>query len=349
MHELIMTRLLLISLFGALVLGSAANSAHADDDWRSFIETQPVSEVTITRSQSFAAEVISPNESQLASELNARILRIHTRPGAVVLQNQLLIELDCQDQQLHAERLIAQQRQNQASLDLAKLSLSRLKTLQNRDLATVSQLDEINTQIDQLEAQQGILSVEQAINARQIDRCRIKAPFDGAIVNHQVGEGQWVSVGTPLLNLVQTQDAEIRSQLPVSWLRSVSDIAEPSHLKAVFQALGIADQPVNLLRQAPNLEPNSRSVAVWFKADTNLPIGLSGQLTLTHPKRFLPTQVIVQRDGELGVFAVQQDQLRFLVLAHVQEGRPHPLPDDWADDLLIVTQGQQRLSRAHAQ
>lgn len=349
MHGLIITTLLVISLFGSLVLASGAQTAHASEDWRSFIATQPVSDITITRSQSFAAEVISPNESQLASELNTRVVRIYTRPGAAVQQGQLLVELDCQDPQLHAERLIAQQRQNQAGLDLAKLSLSRLAALQNRDLATRSQLDEITAQIDQFEAQQRILSVEQDLNARQIDRCHIKAPFDGAIVDHQVGEGQWVSIGTPLLNLVQTQDAEIRSQLPVSWLRSVSDITELGHLKAVFQALGFTDQPVKLIRQAPNLEPNSRSVAVWFQADTNLPIGLSGQLLLTHPKRFLPTQVIVQRDGELGVFAVQQDQLRFLVLAHAQEGRPHPLPDDWADDLLIVTQGQQRLSRAHAQ
>ncbi|AHF01934.1 RND transporter [Thiomicrospira aerophila AL3] len=328
-------------------LAMSAIHAQSDEAWRAQIQTQPLSEVVIERSQSFAAEVISPNKTQLASELNARVLRIYTRPGQRVQQGQPLVELDCQDTQLQAERLIAQRQQNQASLSLAQSTQTRLAQLQNRDLAALSQLDEVAAQVQQLQAQGDILAVEQRLNARQIERCTIKAPFTGSVLTHHVGEGQWVNVGHPLLELLQTEQAEISTQLPFSWLQSL-DHTRPADLNARLQVRGLDDLDLQLIRQAPHIDPNSRTVQVWFNAPTDLPIGLSGQVRLTHPQPFLPAQVIVQRGQAFGVFTLEDNQLRFRQLQGVQEGRPHTLPADWPDNLLIVTQGQQRLTREQA-
>ncbi|WFE67709.1 efflux RND transporter periplasmic adaptor subunit [Thiomicrospira sp. R3] len=321
----------------------------AAEDWRSKVVTQPLNEVVILLSQSFSAEVISPNRTALSSELNARINRVHTRPGVAVSTGQVLIELDCRDSQLQLERFNAQQKQTQAKLDLAERQVSRLAQLQARDLTNRSQLDEAQTQVQQLQAQQQLLNTEQTITQRQIYRCQIRAPFDGVVLEQKVGLGQWVNVGTPLLDLLQTQSAEIETQVPFNWLQNTEITTRPGQLNALFRAQGFDDQPVRLLRQAPNIEPRSRSVKLWFSSDNPLPIGLSGQIFLTQSQAYLPTSVIVQRDEDLGVFVVENNQLQFRVLPQAQEGRPHSLPADWSNNIEIVTQGQQRLSRAHTQ
>jgi RND family efflux transporter MFP subunit len=317
----------------------------AAETWRSQVESQPLNEVVIQLSQSFSAEVISPHHTALSSELNARINHIHPRPGDRVKSGQILVELDCRDQQLQLERLKAQQKQTQANLNLAQLQVSRLKQLQARDIANRSQLDEAQTQVEQLQAQQQLLTTEQAIAQRQIDRCQIRAPFDGVVMEQQVGLGQWVGVGTSLIKLIQTQATEIEAQVPFSWLQNTDITTRPGQLNALFRAQGIKDTPLSLLRQSPNIEPRSRSVKLWFSADDDLPIGLSGQIILTQSQPYLPANVIVQRGNDFGVFILENNQLVFRVLDQAQEGRPHPVPANWSHDLSIITQGQQRLKR----
>lgn len=315
----------------------------ANDDWRMLIQTQPLAEVVIQRSQAFGAEVISQNHTQLASELNARISHIDVRPGETVSRGQRLVRLDCSDQTLHARAVAAQQQENQAHLALAELKASRLIELQARQLSAQSQLDEINTQRQQLHARAALLQVDADLARRQIARCEIMAPFDGSLINQHVGVGQWVSLGTPLLDLVQTQAPEILADLPFSWLQDTLQNTQADGLVAVFDVQGMVPMPVELLRISPSIDPSSRSVKVWFKPPQPLAIGLSGQLNLIDPRAYLPAQVIVQRQGGYGVFTLENNQLRFRVLDQAQEGRPYPLPADWPADLLIVTQGQQRL------
>ncbi|UQB42501.1 efflux RND transporter periplasmic adaptor subunit [Thiomicrospira microaerophila] len=334
---------ILPALVLSLILTSPMN--WASDNWRNQVVIQPLAEVVIELSQSFAAEVISPNQTALSSEINARIKHIQPRPGEFVKSGQRLIELDCGDQQLQLERLQAQQQQTQASLSLAQLQVTRFESLQARDLSSRSQLDEAQTQVQQLQAQQQLLNTEQRIAQRQIQRCQIYAPFDGVVLQQNVGLGQWVSIGTPLLDLLQTKAAEIETQVPFSWLHNAQSTSRPADLYAIFRAQGIEEQQVKLLRQAPNIEPRGRSVKLWFSAETELPIGLSGQITLTQSRPYLPASIIVQRDQDLGVFVVDGEQLQFRILDQAQEGRPYLLPADWPTDLQIVTQGQQRLKR----
>ena len=331
-----------ILLGGFLALSA---NALASDAWRAQVQTQPLSEVVIQLSQSFAAEVISPNHTALSSELNARITQIYPRPGETVKRGQTLVELDCRDQQLQLDRLQAQQAQTQANLSLAQSQVSRFKQLQARDLSAQSQLDEANTQVQQFQAQQQLLKAEQTLAQRQIERCKIRAPFDGVVLTQNVGVGQWVGVGAPLLELLQTQDAEIETQVPFSWLQNSDISTRPGAFQAVFRSLGIPDQSLAFLRKAPNIEPRSRSVKLWFSVPDTLPIGLSGQVVITQTQPYIPAQVITQRDHDFGVFSVENNALVFRVLEGVQEGRPHALPADWPHDLELVTQGQQRLKR----
>ena len=317
--------------------------ASASENWRDLIQTQPLSEVVIQLSQSFSAEVISPNQTVLSSELNAQITHIFPRPGDKVVQGQTLIKLDCQDQELQLERLHAQQAQIQANLDLAIIQLSRIEQLQARDLSARSQLDEATTQVQQLQAHQQLVKTEKALAKRQIKRCQIHAPFDGIVLAQKAGLGQWMSQGAPLLELLQTQDAEIEVQIPFSWLQN--SLVEPDQFKAVFRAHGIADKPLKLIRQSPNIEPRSRSVKLWFSAAQQLPIGLSGQATLTQAKPYIPPHIITRRGEDFGVFGIMDNQLVFLVLNDAQEGRPHAVPADWPQNIELVTQGQQRLKR----
>lgn len=331
MNRLRATTLLLCSL--------VLTPAFASDAWRAYVQTQPLAELGIELKQSFAAEVISLNHTELASELNARVLSVTTRPGDQVQQGQLLVKLDCQDIQLQRKRILAQQKQTQANLALAKLQVKRFEDLATRELTSASQLDEANNQVVQQQAALDMLAVDLAIAQRQIERCHISAPFEGAVVEQKIGEGQWVNIGQPLLALVQTSQAEIETQVPLSWLNQQSQ-----SWQVEFKTNSEVYKDLKLLRQAASIDPRTRSVKLWFAAPKSLAIGRSGELTLIRPGRYIPANLIVKRDGRYGVYAVENGRLQFKHLDQAEEGRPYPIPGSWPQNLELVTAGQNRLN-----
>ncbi len=316
-------------------------NAYATDTWRSQVQTQMLDKIAIQLTQNFAAEVISPNQTILSSELNAKIEHIAVRPGDAVKSGQLLIALDCRDTQSQLAKLEAQYAQTQASLNLAQLQLTRLTDLIERQLTSTNTFDEAQTQVTQLNAALQAITIDKKLASRQIERCRLTAPFDGAILQQRVGVGQWVAVGQSLIELVQTTHAEIEVQVPHSWLNQSNQA-----WLASLTAQGKQYHDLVLLRQAASLDPRSRSIKLWFAAPPDLPIGLAGELSLTQAQRYLPANVIVKRNNQLGVFVVKADQLLFNVLPQAEEGRPYPIPPDWSAEMEIVTSGQNRLNHS---
>lgn len=312
---------------------------YAAGDWRSYVQTQALSELTIELKQSFAAEVISPNQTQLASEINARVLSITTRPGSLINKDQVLASLDCQDFELQQQRILAQQKQANANLDLARLQVKRVRDLAKRELTSENQLDDAQNQVIQNQTTLEVLAVDLAIAKRQIERCQLRAPFEGVVVSQHLGVGQWVSTGTPIFTLLQTSNAEIETQVPLSWFDQNNQAWQ-----AEFNSNGELFKQLVLLRQSAAIDARSRSIKLWFSAPKNLQIGRSGELTLTHPDLHIPANIIVKRDKQYGVYAVENDQLIFRPLPNAQEGRPFAVPKDWAPDLRLVTAGQNRLN-----
>lgn len=301
------------------------------------VETQPLNELIIHPEYRFSAEIKPHTVSIISSELNARLDKVFVRPGVSIAEGQLIAQLNCEDTQAQLNQVLAGQQETSANLALTELQLSRLQNLKDKQLVSTSQLDEIYTQKQALLANLQGQKVSEENAKRAISRCHIKAPYNAVVTQIQAGEGQWLSMGTPIFELYRRDKSEIEVAIPLN-------LANQYQLQSALWTTNVSEsQTVKWLRQSEVLEARQRMARVWFEAPAKQPLGLAGTLQFTDPADFLPVDVIVTRQGKQGVFINQAGKAVFKELETAQDGRPAKIPDIWQRDWQVVVKGQQRL------
>jgi len=72
------------------------------------VGVRPLREVALSERGMAPASVIAPNDSRIAAEVAARVVRVHTEVGGAVKAGQLLLELDAADYRLALAQADAQ-------------------------------------------------------------------------------------------------------------------------------------------------------------------------------------------------------------------------------------------------
>jgi RND family efflux transporter MFP subunit len=300
------------------------------------VRAQAASELLLPSSASAAALVLSPNDAVLAAEVGAPVARIAADVGARVQRGELLLELDCTDLKLALAQAEAQVGAARARAELAAARAQRGETLGQKSFISADELLAMRTERRAAEAEVKVIEAQRAVAARQVDKCRISAPFDAVVMERQAQVGALAAPGTPLLRVVDVSASEVEARLP------------EADAIGLGQARGLAFEsqqrryPVRLLRISEVVEPSTRSrIARFAFVDNAAPAGASGTLHWQAAGGRLPAALLVQRDGELGVFVVDQGIARFVAVPGAQAGRPADVPR--APGALIVTEGQQGL------
>ncbi|MDX1605222.1 MAG: efflux RND transporter periplasmic adaptor subunit [Candidatus Competibacterales bacterium] len=302
-------------------------------------DAQPVAVATATLADlrfipeaSAPARVESLADSLISAEVTGVIRTIAVRVGDPVAAGERLVELECSDYSLRVRELTARGESIAARADFARRQLDRARTLSAQQ--TVSR-----ELLDQREADLLGLRAEQAANRAALDRaererskCHIDAPFDAVIVDRPADPGEYVTPGTPLLRLVDPDRLEVSARVAprqVDGLRATDDLR--------FRHAG-PDLPLSLRRTLPLLDPaaRTRELRLEFVAWTALP-GTSGRLIWSLPPA-LPGELLVRRDGQLGILLAQGDRARFHPLPEAEEGRPVTV--DLPPDTQLITAGR---------
>lgn len=321
-------------LIGGLMLCLVSSLAKAAS-----LELTPLQEVLVYPQYELPAQVMSQNESQLSSEINAKIERILVRPGDKVSSGQLLVELDCRDYRLQLERAQANVKEQQAQLAYVTTQRNRYAQLQTQSLASSSQLEEVSADYERRLAVLSGLTAQQKQAQQQVERCQIKSPFKGVVQAQLMGVGSLAGVGSPLLNVIQTEAAEIRVAVPLSLAGNVQRLA------AWFKATGIDEVSVKLLRVSSAIDSQTRNVLAWYASDLPLRIGLAGNLLIKDSTPHLPAHLLVKRGEYYGFFIRSHEKAQFIPLPMAQEGRSNPLPPALHHaKMAVITEGFQRLT-----
>ncbi|WP_321277494.1 efflux RND transporter periplasmic adaptor subunit [Thiomicrorhabdus indica] len=306
------------------------------------LQTKLVSELLFYPEYRFSAEVEPRSVTTISAKINAELIEFVVKSGEEIPAGQVLARLNCEDLHDQLELNQANQQELQANLRLAQFQFDRLNALQGRQLTSDSTVDESLARKQALEAQSSALKIQAKLAQRAISRCEIRAPFRGVVRETFAGVGQWLTVGAPLLSFTQLEGAELAVQLPLSLYQSneFGALMSTAVLKQEGQVIPLQDW-----RLAKQVEPQSKMMTVWFRAPKNLFIGQQTQIHFTHTAPFLPAGVLVQRNGQVGVFVVENQQVNFIALDDAQMGRPAKWPSDWLSKphVKIVVDGQLRL------
>ena len=196
------------------------------------------------------------NQITLTSQVSGRIVATHPQfeDGAYFEEGTILVELDKADfktavasaksQQAQALAILAQEqtRAKQARLDWEDLGYEE----EPSDLVLrVPQLREAEARVEAAAAQ-----LEQA--ERGLERCQIRAPFDGRMRQRMVGVSQTIGSGTSLASIFAVDYAEVR--LPI----------EARHMRCLELPEEASDSPVKIILRDALDESNKVEREAWI-------------------------------------------------------------------------------------
>jgi RND family efflux transporter MFP subunit len=322
-----MNRLMMVSILCGL-----AHLVHAAPTYVS----RPLREVAIFPELSASAKVVSLNESRISAEIAARVERIPVEQGQVVEKGAVLANLDCQNYALAETSAAAALKSSEARAHLAGLQLERSKSLHEQKFISASALDTqlAQTEIARAEVELSRSNYDTARNTRS--KCTLYAPYRAVIMERIAHVGEMLAPGSPVLAIRDLSRIEVRADVQESdnSIRAAKEIR--------FRTLS-GTYPVRLIRLSSALNASSRvlEASLAFTGPAAL-TGSTGRVTWRTSVMHLPPSTIVRRKGQLGIYVVDHDQPRFVVLPRAEEGRPAAV-DTLPGDTPVVVSGQESL------
>jgi RND family efflux transporter MFP subunit len=259
-----------------------------------------------------AVTLAASQRATLATRLAASVKRVHVTEGQRVAAGALLVSLA--DDDLQAGRKAAE-----TAVATAQTQVRRIEHLAAQDASTPAELDQARVQLAQ--AQAAAAAVQANLGYTQI-----RAPFAGVIQIRRVNDGDFVSPGTPLL--------ELEGQSGMEFTGSVS-AAEAKGLKLgqmlPFEAEGQTGTAriTGLATGGDPISQRGSLRALVVQGLAGLRSGAFGRLKVpgappaAGQDRTVPASALVRR-GELnGVFLAKDGiaQLRWLSLGAAQGER----------------------------
>ncbi len=297
------------------------------------VTTAQVESLAFLPSRNAPARVVALNQSLIPAQINAVLEQFERKVGDQFNAGDLLAQLECDDRELELANQTAQVARLSESLAFAKRQYVRGQQLAKRKTIGEAELDQLNTEAS---AAENLLSAQKAMlkGAKLgVERCQIRAPFAGVVVNRLASVGEMLSVGSPIIEIVDLDQTE------VSALVSITD-AE-AYLTANQFQLEVGEQAFELVNRSllpvVNETSRTREARLDFKNESALP-GSAGRLIWFSPFYHLPANLLLQRGDKAGVFIVEQNKAKFIEVKEAQEGRPVLLKNyqQWQGKSLII-------------
>lgn len=302
------------------------------------VRWQPASQLFVYPRREASASVLARNESQISAELAAVIKKIPVDVGQTVKAGDVLAVLDQTDAQLNLAQVQAQRNGLQARLRLARDQLKRARELKTNNFVSADAVSQRTVEVVSLRAELAAVDAQVAIAESRIGKTTIRSPYDAVVSLRQAQLGELTSPGAVLFSLVERGGERVAAQVP-STLAQAIDQRPPTQFSFVSGDLKI---PVRLTLLSPVITRASRTREARFAfVDQPLSPGLEGRIVWPDGGAHLPAVVMVQRDGEQGVFTVDNEMARFVPVPGAREGRPAltQLPPETP----IIMRGQARL------
>ena len=298
------------------------------------VSTQTLTDLVYYPTFSAPAEVISANDAALSAELSARIININVEVGDRVKRGDALVGLDCRtyESQLATQKAVLSELRSQRPL--LSDQYERAKTLNKRGNLGDDALQQRETALTSLDARIDVQKRQIELASIATDNCSLVAPFDGVIVARMAQLGALAAPGMPLLQLVQTEGAELEAKVAPG-----KGVAES---KVWFETNGDSFS-VKLRAKLPIIDRRERTQAYRFVfTETTPEIGATGRLTWTANQPHISPELLVRRkvEGEwkLGLLVEEQGVAQFVAVDNAIEGQPAAV--DLPKDSQIITDGR---------
>lgn len=209
-------------------------------------------------SRRYIVQILATESAKISSPMAGRVITLPFRDGDSFHKGDLLVGFDCQmaqSQNLHAQAEV----QKYKSLVETQNNLRKLQSWSNADYQT--------TRAD-LAAAQADLGVTKA----NISYCAVVAPFDGTVSEMTVHRDQFLTLGAPMISIVDPSHLEISFLIPARLL-ATHKIGTPFHV--TIDETGQTYDAI-LSRVSGAADPVSRTIRVYASITSEHPGLLPG-------------------------------------------------------------------------
>ena len=282
------------------------------------VTTQALSELLFTTNYSAPATIVSLNDSDISAEIQARAIKINAVVGEQIKKGKLLVELDCRSYINTRQQAEAALNLSKVKRDLARKQLTRNTRLFQRGALPRESLDVAESEI--LSSNADISLKQTSIDSAKIaiSKCKIYAPFSGQVTEKQVQQGQIVSPGTPLIQLLETASLEVEAEL------SQQELAQAKASNQLrFTTKGeFRDVTIRTVIRQLSSASNTQRVRLKIETDDSIIAGLNGRLQWKDSARKIPPEYMVRRGDALGLMLEQNGIAKFHPIKNATEGQP---------------------------
>jgi len=302
-----------------------------------------------------SATVLSLNNSKLSAEVSAVIKDVLVDVGQTVESGSVLLKLDPSFYQLEYERSSASVLAVTAKHDLAAYELQRAKSLSKKKIVSEEALARKTAELLALSGELKVQKALRDIAKRNLNRCTVRAPFKAIIKARLANVGELARIGTPLVHIVDAEKLEISAKIQTS---DIDSLKSAEKIELVSQG---GRFNIKLKNITPAYDSFERSQEVRFSfvitnaseeassssntkpgvKESDLP-GAFGKIIWNKTMPHIPADLMVRREGNLGIFILQGNKSKFVNLSNAKEGQP-VAQSQLSEDVPIVVDGRYRL------
>ena len=213
--------------------------------------------VVVPSSDIDAAVYVGTVEEETSAALSfpvaGTVARTYADEGQRVQQGQLLAELDPTSARQTFDAA-------QAALDQAKDACARLKQLYDAESLPEIKWVEAQTRLRQAESAYGIAR-------KNLDDCKLYAPFTGVIGKRQASAGETVLPGIPAMTLLRIGTVKVRFPVPE---QEIARLGTDSRLRITVAALGDRAFPAVKIEKGAVANPAAHTYDVRAVSYTHL-------------------------------------------------------------------------------
>ena len=202
----------IIGLLSSLLLACGASGdedAEKNGDKRDIKPTL----VTVTQVKNQAVETTETAIGSLeglidptvASELAARVIKVHVNPGETVTKGQLIATLDATDFGMQRNEQQAEVARIQALIDNQAKIVARNQTLVDKKFISQNVVDNDVAQQNVLKQQLAAARARANSINHNSSKSKIVAPVSGVVERKLVDTGDFVRVGDPIVQIISKQ------------------------------------------------------------------------------------------------------------------------------------------------
>lgn len=318
--NLLNSALITFTFISAITLLSFSQGAKAaaTEKPAHLVSVESVKKEQVNPSIWLPANVISRKNAPISAEQTGQLLWIED-VGSQVKKGQLLAQIDDRHLKLQLAGQRAQVKQHQADVDYLTGQKARFLKLREKNNSALSEFERVNKDLTIAINEVAALNILVEQTLLSLEKTVIRAPFSGNISQRFAHVGELISIGRPLVQLIDTKNLDIKIAAPIS----IAPFLQRGSKVMVKWNQTLLELPVRTWSQAG--EQASRTFDVRLAAD-GIAMLAGTAVTVSLPKQLpkdailVPRDALMLRENETYVLTIDDDQQAQKVAVLVGQG-----------------------------